>query len=204
MTMIRWQNALLAIMPLVESLSLLWRARRDGDQAAFRATIIGGLAFTAAAVVGFVPQMLAWKSIYGQYLAVSPVGSQVRWWDPHLVDILWSSRNGLFSVTPVLYCAAIGLLVFLTRVPHIAIPALATLSVMIYFNATIQDWWGSAAFGMRRFDGVIPILAVGLGVFAQRLGEVVSKRPAVVVSSVLAGLVLWNLSLMDAALAGAM
>ena len=69
-----------------------------------------GLAFTVAAVVGFAPQMLVWKAIYGHYLAVSPVGPQIRWWAPHLSDILWSSRNGLFATSPILYVGAIGLL----------------------------------------------------------------------------------------------
>jgi hypothetical protein len=204
MTTIRWQNALLALLPLAESLWLLWSARRARDSPAFKATIVGGLAFTAAAVVGFLPQMLAWKSIYGQYLAVSPVGPQIRWWDPHLVDILWSSRNGLFSVTPVLYAAAIGLLLLLARAPQFAIPGVVAFGAMVYFNSTIQDWWGSAAFGMRRFDSLIPILAVGLGAFIEDLHGLVARRPAIVVGAVLSGLVLWNLALMDAALVGVM
>ena len=33
---------------------------------------------------------------------------------------------------------------------------------MIYFNASIQDWWGSAGFGGRRFDGTLPLFALGV------------------------------------------
>ena len=69
---------------------------------------------TGPSIVAFAPQMLAWKAIYGHYLAVSPVGPQIRWTDPHLGDILWSARNGLFSTAPILYLGALGLIGFAT------------------------------------------------------------------------------------------
>ena len=59
--------------------------------------------------------MLAWQSIYGSLIARSPVGPQIRWLDPHLADILWSARNGLFSTSPILYLGAIGLVALRDR-----------------------------------------------------------------------------------------
>ena len=38
--------------------------------------------------------------------------------------------------------------------------------VMTYFNASIQDWWGSDGFGGRRFDGTIPLFCLGIAAFA--------------------------------------
>jgi hypothetical protein len=96
-TMIRWQNALFALLPACEALALIGAAARQNDRRQVMTTIAAGALFTGCAVIAFMPQMLAWKAIYGSYLAVSPVGPQIRWWDPHLVDILWSARNGLFS-----------------------------------------------------------------------------------------------------------
>ncbi len=202
MTTIRWQNALFALLPLIESLRLLWTAGRHRDGGAARPVVLGGLAFTAAAVVGFVPQMLAWKAIYGQYLAVSPVGPAIRWYDPQVIDILWSSRNGLLSVSPVLYAGAVGLLALVPRAPRFAVPAVITVGAMVYFNASIQDWWGSAGFGMRRFDGVIPLFTVGLAVCVQLLRRAVERYPVAIVASLLAALVLWNATFMQAALEG--
>jgi len=146
---------------------------------------------------------LAWRAIYGQLLAVSPLGPQIRWSEPHLVDILWSSRNGLFSVSPVLYAAAAGLVGFVKRERRFAVAALGAFVAMIYFNACIQDWWGSAGFGMRRFDGVLPLLAVGLGVSAQWLIGAVRRHPALVAAALLGALVLWNVTFMAAAVSGA-
>ena len=56
---------------------------------------------TLAAVVAFTPQMLAWKAISGHYLAVSPIGPQIIWQHPHLVDVLFASQNGLFAMSPM-------------------------------------------------------------------------------------------------------
>ncbi len=202
MTTIRWQNALFSLLPLIESAWLLTEAWRGGDRQAFRRVLMRGAAFTAAAVIGFAPQMLAWKAIYGSYLAISPVGPEIRWYDPRIIDILWSSRNGLFAVSPVLYAAAVGLVVFLRREVTFAGPALIALATMIYFNASIQDWWGSSGFGMRRFDGVIPLLTVGMAVFIQLAQRVIERRPTIVVAAILAAFVLWNATFMQAALSG--
>jgi hypothetical protein len=198
-TMIRWQNALFAILPAYEALMLLIAAVRRGDREGLRATLAAGALFTACATLGFLPQMLAWKSIYGSYLAVSPVGPQIRWWDPHLVDVLWSSRNGLLSWSPVLYIGAIGLIVFAVAKPWIGVPSLMAISVMVYFNASIQDWWGSAGYGGRRFDGTIPLFALGVAAFAERAAAVARQHPMKVVTAAGALLLVWNLTLMRAA-----
>ena len=147
--------------------------------------------------------MLAWQAIYGSLIARSPVGPQIRWTDPHLVDILWSARNGLFSTAPILYLGAIGLLVFAVVRPAAGVPMLAAAAVMIYFNACIQDWWGSAGFGGRRFDGLIPIFAVGLAAFIDFTAGVVRRHAAAAVTALLAAIAVWNVALMGAAQDGA-
>jgi hypothetical protein len=198
-TLIRWQNALFAILPASESLAAIVASARTSDRARLVDTVTVGLLFTFCATIGFAPQMLAWKAIYGSYLAVSPVGPQIRWWDPHLVDILWSSQNGLFSWSPILYLGAIGLLLFARTNPTIGVPAILSIAVMTYFNASIQDWWGSAGYGGRRFDGTIPLFALGVAAFAERAVALVRAYPARTVTAGGLLLVLWNLTLMSAA-----
>jgi hypothetical protein len=202
MTLIRWQNALFALLPAAECLAALWQARRARDAAAGRRALVSGLAFTAAATVAFVPQMLAWKAIYGSYLAVSPIGPQIRWFDPHMADVLWSSRNGLFAMSPALYVAAVGLLAFAWRRRAIGVPIVIACLVMVYFNACIQDWWGSAGFGGRRFDGVVPLLVPGMAVALGAARRFVARRPQVVAAGLFGGLVVWNLTFMRAAADG--
>lgn len=199
MTTIRWQNALFALLPAADALVMLVLAWRAGSVPRLKRTLLAGLLFTACATLGFVPQMIAWNSIYGSWLAVSPLGPQIRWWDPHLVDILFSSRNGLFSWSPVLYLGAIGLCLFAGRRPAIGIPMIVSLAVMIYFNASVQDWWGSAGFGGRRFDGTIPLFVVGVAAFSAWSVRMARRHPGRMVGMIGIGLVLWNVALMQVA-----
>ncbi|MEO5897781.1 MAG: hypothetical protein ABIS06_19000 [Vicinamibacterales bacterium] len=201
-TLIRWQNALFALMPACEAVMALSAAWWAHDRSRFRATLLAGLVFTACAVVAFTPQMLAWRAIYGTYLAVSPVGPQIRWWDPHLVDILWSSRNGLLSWSPVIYFAAIGLVLFAGTRPAVGVPMMFSVFAMIYFNASIQDWWGSAGFGGRRFDGTIPVFALGMAMFIDRGAAVARRFPLGVVGTLASLLVVWNFALVRVAQEG--
>lgn len=199
MTLIRWQNALFAVLPALDAVIALVDAWRRGDRQARRDTVTSGVLFTAAAALAFVPQMLAWKAIYGTWLAVSPLGPQIRFADPQIVDILWSSRNGLLSTSPVLYVGALGLLALSWIRPSAGVPALVAVALMTYFNACIQDWWGSAGFGGRRFDGTLPFFCLGLAqTFAAAL-TFCRRYPSAPVWAAGGILVLWNLTLMGAA-----
>ena len=202
MTLIRWQNALFSLLPLCDVLAAFLRARRS-DRGGIGDVVIGGAIFTLTAVVVFVPQMVAWRSIYGSWLAVSPLGPQIRWAHPQVIDILWSSRNGLLSWSPILYVAAIGLVMFAVAQPATGIPLLIALAAMAYFNATIQDWWGSDGFGGRRFDGTIPMFCLGVAAFIRYAVSLTQRHPLRVVTAGAALLVIWNLTLMSAANDGA-
>jgi len=159
--------------------------------------------FLACAALAFLPQMLAWQAMYGTLIARSPVGPQIRWTDPHLADILWSARNGLLSTAPLLYLGAIGLVAFAVARPAVGVPALIAVGVMTYFNACIQDWWGSAGFGGRRFDGTIPFFALGLAAFIHHAARLVQRHAAGAVVALLVLFAVWNAALMTAAQDGA-
>src|SRR4051794_4625590 len=196
--LIRWQNILFALLPGIDAVVITIAAVRTGNRQALRAAFAGGGVFLAGMVIGFLPQMLAWQSIYGSPIARSPVGPQIRWLHPQLADILWSARNGLFSTTPILYVAAVGLGVFAFLEPAAGLPMIAALAVMIYFNACIQDWWGSAGFGGRRFDGVIPFFCVGLAAFLDAAAFVVRRHAVAAGTAAGAPLALLELPLIGA------
>jgi hypothetical protein len=161
-----------------------------------------GALFAACAFAAFSPQLIAWNAIYGSPVAVSPLSPKMLWLSPDPVRMLWSSRNGLFSTSPVTYLAALGLLVFAIRDRAFGRLALAVFVLSVYVNASVEDWWGGAAYGARRFDGTVPLLAVGLAAAADGLRRWIAKRPLAAVSALLALLVLWNLTAMAAAVAG--
>ena len=202
MALVRWQSALFAILPACDCARALRKAAAVRDRQAATRTIADGLLFLLAAVILFSPQMFAWKSIYGSYIARSPVGPAIRWGAPQLTDVLWSARNGLFSTSPVLYLAAIGLVLFAVAKPAIGWPSIVVIGLMVYFNGAIQDWWGSAAFGARRFDGTIPLFAIGLAAFLERSAAIVRRHAIAAVAAAVSVLALLNLGLVGAAQEG--
>src|SRR5262249_4552806 len=82
-------------------------------------------------------------------------------------------------------------------------PAIVATAVMVYFNACIQDWWGSAGFGGRRFDSTIPLFCLGLAALVDAGSRLVRRRP---LAAVIAGLIVVgvaNVALIQAAHDGA-
>jgi hypothetical protein len=199
MTLIRWQNLLFALLPGCDAAALAWAAWRSRNGRALQRTVSSGAIFLGCLVLAFLPQMLAWRSIYGSLIARSPIGPEIRWLHPHLVDVLWSARNGLLSTSPILYAGGIGLVAFAIARPGVGLPALLAVFVMTYFNGCIQDWWGSDGFGGRRFDGTIPLFCLGFGTFAEYAAGIVRRHALAAVFAIATLFAVWNIALMGAA-----
>ena len=205
MATVRWQNVLFAALPAVEwlagALTTFNAGRRLRDLAPYGR---GATAFAALAMVGLLPQMLAWKAIYGSWLAVSPISPELRWWDSHWAGALWSSRNGLLAMSPVLYVGLAGLVMLWRRDAIAAAGAWIGLLTMVFLNGAVLDWWGGAAFGGRRFDSTIPLFVLGTAIALEAAVGWVTTHPRAILSLAAAAIVLWNLALVEVAVRGAM
>ena len=199
MLAIRWQNLVFMAFPAWEIVS---GVAAGPGLATRRTSLLHGAIFAACALVAFLPQLIAWNAIYGSPIAVSPLSPKMLWLSPDPVRMLWSSRNGLFATSPVTYLAALGLVVFAIRDRAFGRLALAVFVLAVYVNASVEDWWGGAAYGARRFDGTVPLLVTGLAAAADALRRVVAKRPLAAVTALLGVLILWNLTAMAAAVSG--
>lgn len=183
--LMRWQNAL--FLPV--ALATGWaRAREAGRRPSLREIA----SFLAASGLVFLPQAIFWKLIYGSFLLVPQGASYLRLSEPQLLEVLFSSRHGLFSWSPLLWLGLAGLVGFVRRAPVFGWGLLAALSAATYLNASVQDWWAGASFGARRFDGALPLFGIGLAVAAERLTAWVRRRPLAGVGLGLAPFLLWN------------
>jgi hypothetical protein len=187
---VRWQGGVLLLLP---GLSLL-RSLRGAPGASLRT----GLSTLLAFGVGALPQLLAWKAIFGQYLLADPPHGRdfLRLDHPWLLETFFSSRHGLLYWTPLLWGGILGLLAFLRRERATGVMLLVPLAVISYVNACSGDWWAGGSFSNRRFDQALPLLAVGL---AHSLSWFVSwtrRHPGGVLAGFGLGLVCWNALLM--------
>ena len=154
------------MLPALELAAPAQRSSTWSDRIA-RAAILG----VVAAFV-FVPQLLAWKAIYGHYFVVPQGPDFMQWTSPALVEVLFSSRHGLFLWTPALILAAIGLPLLWQRDRTLCVGAIVICMLSWYVNAAARDWWAGEAFGARRFVGETVFFAFGFAA----LGSALARR----------------------------
>lgn len=186
--LLRWADALVALVPLLVALPRLRR------RAEWRALALEAAVFAACALLAFAPQMVVWRLLYGSLLTV-PQGEGFLAGAPAWSGVLFSPRHGLFSWSPLLYLGLAGLLLDLRRRPAFAAGSLLLLVALARVNAGTADWWGGAAFGGRRFDAALPGLGIGLALAVAGLARVLARRPLAGVALFVAAGVGWNLLL---------
>ncbi|HEV8254962.1 MAG TPA: hypothetical protein VGQ78_09410 [Vicinamibacteria bacterium] len=185
--LLRWPNALLALLPAISALPRLGRGES-------RPLMQEAAVFLAAAVLLFSPQMVVWKLLYGSWLTI-PQGGGFLAGRPALAGVLFSPRHGLFAWSPLLYLGLGGLILFVVREPRHGLAAAAFLIALARVNAGVADWWGGSAFGGRRFDAALPLFGLGLALALRALARAARERPLAPVAALVALFVLWNLLL---------
>jgi hypothetical protein len=196
---LRWQNGVLLALPGLDLLRLAWAQR-----AAWRAVLAGGAALGAGAVLGASPQMLAWNALYGMWLLpYPPHGTDfVRLDHPFVLETLFSSRHGLLSWTPLFWAGFLGFFWLARRRRALALPLLLPLVLMTYVNMCSGDWWAGGSFSNRRFDPLLAPFALGIAACLEAAGELLQRRPQVLLAAACLPLVVWNAGLWEQARRG--
>ena len=146
---IYYPNALLLMVLAVEALRQYVAALRDSARAqkyaahlrspSFRVSgenvasssrllrlFLKHVLFAIVVLIGLLPTFITRYVIYG-----SPLETGYRsvtnwaWRSPFFLKVLFSSEHGVFSWTPILLLAAIGLVLFRWREPRVGVPFLA-------------------------------------------------------------------------------
>ena len=194
--LMRWQGIVCALLALP---LLVHQLRRRTARAGW--ALLAG----AAGALVFAPQLVAWKLLYGRLVTMPQGRGYMDWWSPHLWDTLFSADHGLFTWTPVLLLGLVGLALLLRDAPAFATGALLAFAVTAWVNGSVQDWdWAAGdAFGARRYDVVVPLLAAGIAALLARAGPVLARHPLWAPATLLSALALWNLGFIAVFRAGA-
>jgi len=151
--LIRWQNLVFIIIPI---LGLIFNQKR------FLKEMIICLLTT---VIVFAPQLLAWKYLYGSWLALPQGAEFFNLWPQNLGNFFFSGNHGLFFWQPLLLLAILAFIFsFRKKDPKNWLLFLLASAAVIYINASVTDWMGGRSFGARRMDGVLIFFAIGLAV----------------------------------------
>jgi hypothetical protein len=177
MALVRIQDGVLVVIPLLD----LLLSRRPGRLRQVTAFLVGpGLAGAL--------QALVWARLFGPDFLREAAGVNLFGGVFHPVEILFSPHHGVFTWTPLWLLGAIGWLLLLRRDPRLGALVLLSFTLVVFVNASIEDWWGGISFGHRRFLGLTLLFGLGLGELFDFLG----RRPRLTLGCAVAGLVLWN------------
>ncbi len=106
-------NAVLLIVPLLESLILYWNGVKSNQIAVVGRLFCQNVLFTLIIFIAFLPTLVAKRVIYGSYWNF---GYTEPWHfaSPAFLKVCFASEHGLFSWTPIVALAVVGLF-FLRR-----------------------------------------------------------------------------------------
>lgn len=195
-----YANAFLLILPLMESLRAYWRSFQKppfpGASNAGR-LLVANIVFLTLLLLTILPTLISRWIIYGSLLASGYISvAKWNWTSPMLGSVLFSSDHGLFSWTPILGLASVGLILLWRRDPSLGGSLLLVLVGFYYFIASYPDWDGISSFGNRFFVSLTALFVLGLAALLDWLARAWEERGAAIVASgATALLILWNLGL---------
>jgi hypothetical protein len=194
-----YANAMLLMILVVEALVDYAAALQGRAGTTVSELVAKHFLFAVVTLLCLVPTFATRYIVYGNPFE-SGYGAITNWaWrSPHFLVVLFSSEHGLFSWTPLLLLATVGLVLFKWREPRVGTPLLAAAVAFYIFIACYPDWAGISSFGNRFFVSLTPLFILGLGVFLQRVSTLFrsQRAAAATVSLALAVFVLWNTEFM--------
>ena len=188
-------DAVLLVIPLCESAGLLWSAFKNSRPQANGPFMLQNIAFCLANFLAFLPTLITKKIIYGSYLTF---GYTERWFwqSPAFFRVCFSSEHGLFSWTPIVALAIVGLAFLRERDRAVALYLLMAFVLYVYAIGCYQNWHGISSYGSRFFVALTAVFIIGLAAFFDWFARLWRQRPATyAATAATAVLVLWNLGL---------
>jgi hypothetical protein len=187
-------DAYVLLGPALEAGRQLFRARGPEGAAARRTLLRSAAAAAVVLALALIP--LVYENLvsrHGNLLGESHLVAFTfqNWAHPRVVELLFSSRNGLLSWTPVAGLGIVGLALLGRRDRFLSAAMLVTLAFGVYLLAASYSWSASWSFGSRRLTEAYAFFVLGLALTATAL----LARPAILGLAGLAGLATWNLLL---------
>jgi len=111
-----------------------------------------------------------WWRMYGSpWVVPAAVQGQQEFlaWPRYFTEVLLSPQRGLFLWSPLVVLALAGLVLLLRKDRGLSICLLLMFVLQLLMNASVHDWGGGWAFGMRRMTELYPLWVIGLAFLVQ-------------------------------------
>ena len=188
-------NAIFLIFPVVESLSTYWHKLIQHDSKSFGREFLNDVAFVVVAFAAFLPTLITKKIIYGSYFNF---GYGERWFlsSPAILKVCFSADHGLFSWTPIVIPAVIGMWLLRKRDEILGLYSIIAFAAFLYVIGCYENWDGLSSFGNRFFVSLTVLFVLGLASFLDYFpGAWNERRTWLLAQAVTIILILWNFGL---------
>lgn len=152
------------------------------------------MVFATVTFVCFLPTLITKKILWGSYFRT---GYREAWYwnSPAFFRVCFSS-HGVFSWTPILIPAVIGLFFLRKYDKKLSYGMLVTLLAFIYFIGCFESWHAIPSFGNRFFVSFTIFFVLGLAALFKELGDRFHPRKTTLSIVAFSGLlILWNCGL---------
>lgn len=193
-----YPNGVFLLLPLGDAALRYRDARRAAQPSrALSRLITRDALYLLAVVIAFLPTLITRYILYADPLESGYLPLKTwNWSSPRLAKVLFSSNHGLFSWTPVLLPATLGLLALRVRTPALTHRLLIVLAAFCYLIAAYPFWHGASAFGNRFFVSLTPLFVLGLAAAFAWLEQ--TRTPGFARAAAVAGVLAlgsWNVGL---------
>jgi hypothetical protein len=192
-----YPNGILLLFPMLESTASYWQSLSQPDLSGFGRLFLKNASFAFIVFIAFLPTLITKKIIYGSYLNF---GYRERWFwkSPALLKVSFSAEHGLFSWTPIIILAFVGLFLLRRHDRILSSYSVVVFATYVYFIGCFENWDGGSSFGSRYCIPLTALFVLGLTGFFDRLAasDVLNiRRGAILARATTTAFVLWNLGM---------
>lgn len=119
-------------------------------------------------LLALLPQFIYWHYLSGSYLHYSYEGEGFNWFNPQLIEFWFSTNNGLFTYSPILIFALIGMAMMWKRKRRSTLIFAAMFLVISYVFSAWWCWWYGCSYGSRNFVEFLVPLSIPFCLFVEQ------------------------------------
>ncbi|NJB85275.1 hypothetical protein GGR26_001020 [Lewinella marina] len=118
-------------------------------------------------------QLIYWKYVTGQWIEYSYQDQGFDWFEPHLVNGLFSYKAGWLTYTPAMWIAILGFVALFRYHRHLLAATLSHFIIFVYVAFSWSVWWYGGSLGQRTMVQAYAVLAFPLAAAL----TFISRRP---------------------------
>jgi hypothetical protein len=194
MGLVRTQNLVFILLPLLEPMNRGWRMEDGESKIDFLSSIFNlrSLIFLASLLFALIPQMLTWQALYGTPFSSTHGTMNLSFQEWHLWELLFSPFHGLFFYAPLLLLTLPGFYILAEKDFLLGTTLFAIFLFQILLNSWALYWWSGYAFGSRFFVDYTFLFILALAAFIHRRSSLLNLLSSIL----LGGFTLWNFLLL--------